>query len=75
MLERPRQLQLRQAAARDRQRRFRARQRSGVMPIVVEIDAAIINLLIMAEWLAEADAGDKAAIARALERMLAASSA
>lgn len=59
------------AAASARQRRYRARLRAGAMPIMIEIGAATITMLIATEWLAERDAGDRAKIAAALTGMIA----
>jgi hypothetical protein len=54
-----------------RQRRFRRRLRLGLTPVTVEVAAETIAMLIETRWLREADASDKAAIGRAIERMLA----
>jgi hypothetical protein len=61
----------RRRAATARQRRYRARLKSGTMPVTVEIDATIVNMLIATEWLAERDAGDRLKIAAALTAMIA----
>jgi hypothetical protein len=55
----------------DRQRRYRARLRSGTMPITIDVAAETIAMLVETRWLREADASDKAAIAIAIERLLA----
>jgi hypothetical protein len=70
MLHRPTRHQRRQAATR-RQQRYRRRQRTGAMPIVVDVDGPIVGLLIATRNLAEADAGDRAKVAAALAAMLA----
>lgn len=43
------------------------------MTVRVEIDSGVLDLLIRMHWLAECDAGDRAKIADAVGRMLAAS--
>jgi hypothetical protein len=58
------------ARATVRQRTYRRRQRLGVMPITVEADAAIVDLLIRTGWLSECDSADKAAIGRSVELLL-----
>jgi len=52
------------------QRAWRRRRAAGVMVVPVEIDAAVLDLLITTGWLAELEAGDKAAIGRAIAAML-----
>jgi hypothetical protein len=59
------------ARATARQRTYRRRQRDGVTPVTIECDSSIVSMMVAIGWLAEADSGDKAAIARAIERMLA----
>jgi hypothetical protein len=78
MLERPARADRRQGSghcpdpsATARQRRFRRRQRHGLMPVTIEVDSAIVAMLVETRWLAERDAGDKAAIGHAIERLLA----
>jgi hypothetical protein len=79
MLERPRKSEMRRhstvsprsAAATARQRTFRRRLRLGLMPITVECDCSIVDLLIRLKWLEELDSADKAAIGHAIARMLA----
>jgi hypothetical protein len=58
-------------AASARQARYRRRQREGTMPVTIEVNAAILDLLIETEWLAEPDVADRRKIANAIERMLA----
>jgi hypothetical protein len=73
MLHRPRPNRRSTATARAtaRQRRFRRRQRDGTMPIQIEIDAAIVTMLLETRWLAQSDSADRAKIAAAIMRMLA----
>jgi hypothetical protein len=59
------------SSATARQRRYRRRLRTGAMPVTVDIDAPIVAMLVETRWLREADSADKAAIGRAIERMLA----
>lgn len=77
MLERPhiryRKRQPSSASKQARDRRYRHRLRAGKIIAPVEVDAAIVDLLIKLEWLREADAGSSRAIADAIGRMLAAS--
>jgi hypothetical protein len=61
----------RRRAASARQRRYRRRQREGSWPVTIEINAAIVNLLIAAKWLGEPDAADRPKITAAIEAMLA----
>jgi hypothetical protein len=70
VLVRPRPAAERRAATA-RQRRYRARLKSGTMPITIEIDAAIVTMLVESNWLAERDAGDRLKIAAALTAMIA----
>lgn len=71
MLNRPPTDRRRLAAATARQRRYRRRLRDGVMPIQIDITADTVDMLVVLRWLAERDVGDKTAIARAVEAMLA----
>ena len=59
-------------ARRARQARYRQRVAAGRMAITVEVDAAILDLLVRSEWLNEEVAGDKLAIGDAIARLLAA---
>jgi hypothetical protein len=70
MLHRPTRADRRRPAATRRQQRYRRRLRDGVMPITVEVDAAIVDLLVETRWLGERDCGDRAKIAAALNEML-----
>jgi hypothetical protein len=67
MLERPD----RRRAASARQRRYRRRACAGRIMVKIEVNAAVVELLIKTQWLTESDADDRAAIGSALERMLA----
>jgi hypothetical protein len=52
-------------------RRYRAREREGKIVVPIEVDAAIIDLLVIkTEWLRDRDAADRAAIQRALQLMI-----
>ena len=62
-------------AASARQARYRRRLRDGLMPVTIEIDTAIINLLIETKWLAEPDVADRHRIEAAIEGLLKASAA
>jgi hypothetical protein len=57
-------------AANARQARWRRRAEAGRMVERVEVNARHIDLLVRTHWLAEADAGDRTAINRALQAML-----
>jgi hypothetical protein len=52
------------------QRRYRQRQRDGRAVYRVEVDGEVVALLIRTRWLAEADAGDKQAVGRAISAMI-----
>jgi hypothetical protein len=65
MLERSPRLE----RGRLRNRRYRARLKSGVMPVTVDIDALIIAMLVETRWLAECDATDRTKIGTALTAM------
>ena len=62
-------------AARERKRRYRARQAAGRMAVTVEIDSAVLDLLIATEWLGEREAGDRRQVGAAIARVLADSAA
>jgi hypothetical protein len=53
----------------ERDRRYRRRQRDGVMTVTVEVDGEIINLLVRLHWLVEAETGDRSKIGAALAAM------
>jgi hypothetical protein len=56
---------------RARQARYRARLRNGRMAVPVEVDAAILDLLVRTRWLDPASVDDRRAIGRALAAMVA----
>ena len=72
MLNRLTRADRRQAAtARQRRnKRYSDRQRSGRVVINVEIDEAIIGLLIRTDYLAERDAANRNALTKAVARLL-----
>ena len=53
-----------------RKARWRERQRRGVLVAQVEVSAVGLDLLIATHWLAEVDAGNPAAIGRAISALL-----
>jgi hypothetical protein len=67
---RARSLEPRRRSRRARQRRYRQRAAAGVWVIQIEVGAEVLDLLIRLRWLADADAGDKAAVGSAITRML-----
>jgi hypothetical protein len=69
MLDRP--ADARRARRREQQRRHRARQEAGRACYAVELDGAVINMLVRLRWLAGDDATDKCAVGKAIARMLA----
>jgi hypothetical protein len=71
MLDRSPARQDRRSAASQRQRRYRRRARAGRVVVSIEVTEAVVELLIAAQWLQERAAADRAAIASAVERMLA----
>jgi hypothetical protein len=71
VLDRPARPDRHRSAASQRQRRYRRRARAGRVVVSIEVTEAIIELLIAAQWLTESAAADRAAIASAVERMLA----
>jgi hypothetical protein len=52
------------------QRAYRRRIKAGLMLAPVEVDSAILDLLIRTGWLAESGASDKAAIGQAIGEIL-----
>ena len=67
MLERP----PRRDRQREHQREYRRRQRAGEGVAPAPFTVAIVNFLIETKWLAETDAGDRAAIGKAMSAALA----
>ncbi len=61
--------------ARERKRRYRQRQAAGRMAVTVEIDGAVLDLLIACEWIGEREAADRRQVGEAVGRLLAASAA
>jgi hypothetical protein len=60
------------SAAAQRQRRRRQRQRLGLIPCTVWLDEfALVNMLMRANLLTEANADDRAEVQATLQRMLA----
>ena len=68
MLERPAVDRRRRATYR--QRRYRARQRSGVVTAIVELDGEVLDLLVRLQWLQESAVADRRAIGKAISAML-----
>jgi hypothetical protein len=60
----------RRHTASARQRRYRRRLRDGAVPVMVDVSAAILTMLVATGWLAEADSGDRWKIGEALSAML-----
>ena len=52
------------------QRTWRRRVKAGLIVVPVEVDSAILDLLIRTGWLGESGASDKAAIGRAIGEIL-----
>jgi hypothetical protein len=72
MLERsPKSTKAEQRRARDR--RLRARRKAGRACYLVEIDGAILDLLLRTGWASEAELSDARAVGTAITRLLAAS--
>jgi hypothetical protein len=59
---------------RQRQAAYRRRQRAGKILVGVEVDAAVVDMLVAMHWLREGDAGDRSKIGAAISHMLADSS-
>jgi hypothetical protein len=57
-------------AAAKRQRRFAERARRGIATCTVEYDHQLVDLLVGWNYLREAEAGDRAAIAAALQNLI-----
>ncbi len=55
----------------ERDRRYRRRLARGVMTVMIEIDAAIIDRLVQWHWLEPRDVHERDEIARAIAAMLA----
>ena len=64
MLERP-------PSRTARDRRYRQRQRDGVMTVMIEIDGAVVDMLARLRWLERRDVHERAEIARAIAAMIA----
>lgn len=74
MLERPTHSRRRRAEQhRARSRRHRARVRACKACYLIEIDGEVINMLVQLRWIADERVTDKAAVAAAIGRLLAAS--
>jgi ribosomal protein S8 len=58
------------AANRKRVRECRARQRRGVCLYAVEVNGAIIDMLVKLGWLLDQEATDKKLVSKALTAML-----
>ena len=65
MLERP-------PSRTARYRRYRQRQRDGVMTVIIEIDGAVVDMLARLRWLERRGVHERAEIARAIAAMIAA---
>jgi hypothetical protein len=71
MLDRPPRKGTGSVGQAERTRRYRRRQANGRAVYPVEADGDVVGLLIRLHWLDERDASDKAAVGRAIARMLA----
>ena len=54
----------------ERSRRYRQRQRHGVMTVTVEVCSHIIDALLEVKWLERKDADDRASVQAAMQRLL-----
>ena len=59
--------------ARDRKRRYRRRQACGVVSVPVEVDGAVVDMLVTLNWISEVEAADRRQVGAAIGRLLAAS--
>jgi hypothetical protein len=69
VLERP--PDTRRAAARQRQKRHRARQHNGLAVYPVTVSAETIDMLCRLGWLRDCDAGDPQRVSAAISALLA----
>lgn len=58
------------ASSAERQRRLRARRRSGAMRITIDVSPAARAVLSDARWIGEWDEDDRAAVTAALQRLV-----
>ena len=54
----------------DRQRRYRARRAAGLFKVSITINQEVVEAMVAKGWLGEWDDADRAAIGRAIERLL-----
>ena len=56
--------------AAERQRAYRKRVKASCVVVPVEVDAAIVDLLVRLRWLREREAGDRGKIGQAISALL-----
>jgi hypothetical protein len=57
-------------AASARTARWRGRAKAGKIVVAIEVDAAVVDMLVRMQWLAAADAENRSAVGDAIARML-----